>query len=58
MPHYTVVTRNREHRKGGGVAILLPHDLAYTEIDDIQLTKIMNNEQLTVGIKINRNSEL
>ena len=38
MPHYTAVTRNREHGKGGGVAILLRHDLAYTEIDDIQLT--------------------
>ena len=39
MPHYTAVTRNREQRKGRGVAILLGHDLAYTEIDDIQLTK-------------------
>ena len=47
MPHYTAVTRNREHRKRGGVAILLRQDLAFTEIDDIQLTtdteRIMNN---------------
>ena len=35
MPHYTAVTRNREDGKGGDVAILLRHDLAYTEIDDI-----------------------
>ena len=28
MPHYTAVTRNREHGTGGGVAILLRHDLA------------------------------
>ena len=27
MPHYTAVTRNREHRKGGGVAILLCQDM-------------------------------
>ena len=47
MPHYTAVTRNREHRKGGGVAILLRQDLAFTEIDDIQLTKTTDNEQLT-----------
>ena len=33
MPHYTAVTRNREHRKGEGVAILLRQDLAFTEID-------------------------
>ena len=39
MQHYTAVTRNREHVKGGGVAILLSQDLAFTEIDDIQLTK-------------------
>ena len=48
MPHYTAVARNREHRKGGGVAILLRQDLAFTEIDDIQLTKTTDNEQLTV----------
>ena len=36
MPHYTVVTRNREHGEGGG-------DLAYTEIDYIQLTKTTDN---------------
>ena len=33
MPHYTAVTRNREHRKGGGIAILLRQDLAFTEIN-------------------------
>ena len=51
MPHYTAVTRNREHRKGRGVAILLRQDLAFTEIDDIQLTKTTDNEQLTVAIR-------
>ena len=50
MPHYTVVTRNREHKKGGGVAILLRHELAFTEIDDIQLTKTTDTEQLTVTV--------
>ena len=44
MPHYTAVTRNREHRKGGGVTILLSQYLAFTEIDDIQLTKTTDNE--------------
>ena len=58
MPHYTAVTRNREHGKGGGVAILLRHDLAYTEIDDIQLTSTTDNEQLTVAIRIDSNREL
>ena len=28
MPHYTAVSRNREHGQGGGVAILLRQDLA------------------------------
>ena len=58
MPHYTAVTRNREHGKGGDVAILLRHDLAYTEIDDIQLTSTTDNEQLTVAIRIDSNREL
>ena len=58
MPHYTTVTRNREHRKGGGVAILLRQDLAFTEIDDIQLTKTTDNEQLTVAISTDSNREL
>ena len=58
MPHYTAVTRNREHRKGGGVAILLRQDLAFTEIDDIQLTKTTDNEQLTVAIRTDSNREL
>ena len=58
MPHYTVVTRNREHRKGGGVAILLRQDLAFTEIDDIQLAKTTDNEQLAVAIRTNSNCEL
>ena len=58
MPHYTAVTRNREHGKGGGIAILLRHDLAYTEIDDIQLTSTMDNEQLTAAIRIDSNREL
>ena len=58
MPHYTAVTRNREHEKGGNVAILLRHDLAYTEIDDIQLTSTTDNEQLTVAIRIDSNREL
>ena len=52
MPHYTAVTRNREHGKGGGVAILLRQDLAYTEIDGIQLTSTTDNEQLTVAIRL------
>ena len=58
MPHYTAVTRNREHGKGGGVAILLRQDLAFTEIDDIQLTKTTDNEQLTVAIRTDSNREL
>ena len=57
MPHHTAVTRNREHGKGGGVAILLRHDLAYTEIDDIQLTSSTDNEQLTVAIRLDSNRE-
>ena len=58
MPHYAAVTRNREHRKGGGVAILLRQDLAFAEIDDIQLTKTTDNEQLTVAIRTDSNREL
>ena len=58
MPHYTAVTRNREHRKGGGIAILLRQDLAFTEIDDIQLTKTTDNEQLMVAIRTDSNREL
>ena len=58
MPHDTAVTRNREHGKGGGVAILLRHDLACPEIDDIQLTSTTDNEQLTVAIRIDSNREL
>ena len=58
MPLYTAVTRNREHRKAGGVAILLRQDLAFTEIDDIQLTKTTDNEQLTVAIRTDSNREL
>ena len=58
MPHHTAVSRNREHGKGGGVAILLRHDLAYTEIDDIQLTSTTDNEQLTVAIRVDSNREL
>ena len=42
--------------KKRGVAILLRHDLAYTEIDDIQLTKT-TNEQLTVAIITESNRE-
>ena len=48
MPHYTAVTMNREHRKR---AVLLRQDLAFTEIDDIQLTKTTDDEQLTVAIR-------
>ena len=58
MLHYTAVTRNRVHRKGGGVAILLHQDLTFTEIDDIQLTKTTDNEQLTVAIRTDSNREL
>ena len=58
MPRKTAVTRNREHRKGGGVAILLRQDLAFNEIDDIQLTKTTDNEQLTVAIKTDSNRKL
>ena len=32
MLHYTSVTRNREHGKGGGVAILLRQDLAFPRL--------------------------
>ena len=53
MPHYTAVTRNR-----GGVAILLHQDLAFTEIDDIQLTNTTDNEQLTVANRTDSNREL
>ena len=55
IPRYTAVTRNREHR---GLPILLRHDLAYTEIDDIQLTTTTDNEQLMVAIRIDSNREL
>ena len=55
MPHYTAVTRNREHGKGGCVAILLRHDLAYSEIDDIQLTSTTDNEQLAVDLTVTVN---
>ena len=59
MPHCTAVTRNREYRKGGGgVAILLRQDLAFTEFDDIQLTKTTDNEQLMVAIRTDSNREL
>ena len=58
MPHFTDVTRNREHRKGGGVAILLRQDFGFTEIDDIQLTKTTDNEQLTVALRTDSNREL
>ena len=58
MLHYTAVTTNREHRKGGGVAISLRQDLAFIEIDDIQLTKTTDNEQLTVAIRTDSNREL
>ena len=58
MPHYPAVTRNREHRKRGGVAILLRQNLNFTEIDDIQLTKTTDNEQLTVAIRTDSNREL
>ena len=58
MPHYTAVTRSREHTKGGGIAILLHQDLAFTEIDDIQLTKTTDNEQLMVAIRTDINREL
>ena len=58
MPHYTTVTRNREHRKGVGVAILLRQDIAFTEIDDIHLAKTTDNEQLTVAIRTDINREL
>ena len=58
MLHYTAVARDREHRKGGGVAILLRQDLAFTEIDDIQLTKTTDNEQLMVANRTDSNREL
>ena len=58
MSRYTDVMRNRAHRKGEGVAILLRHDLAFTEINDIQLTKTTDNEQLTVAIRTDSNREL
>ena len=37
---------------------MLRQDLAFTEIDDIQLTKTTDNEQLTVAIRTNSNREL
>ena len=52
----TAVTRNREHRKVGGVAILLRQYLAFTEI--IQHTMTTDNEQLTVTIWTDSNREL
>ena len=58
MPHYTAVTRNRGHMKGGGLAILLRQELTFTEIDDIQLIKTTDNEQLTVAIRTDSNREL
>ena len=56
IPRYTALTRNRENRKRGVVAILLRQD--FTEIDDIQLTKTLANEQLTVAIRTDSNREL
>ena len=58
MPHYTAVTRNRKHREGEGVAILLRQDLAFTEIDDILLTKTRDNKQLTVAIRTDSKRKL
>ena len=58
MPHYAAVTWNREHGKGEGVAIWLRQDLALPEIDDIQLIKTTDNEQLTVAIRTESNREL
>ena len=37
---------------------MLRQDLAFTEIDDIQLTKTTDNEQLTVAIRTESNREL
>ena len=37
---------------------MLRQDLAYTEIDDIQLTSTTDNEQLTVAIRLDSNREL
>ena len=37
---------------------MLRQDLAYTEIDDIQLTSTTDNEQLTVAIRTDSNREL
>ena len=37
---------------------MLRQDLAFTEIDDIQLTKTTDNEQLTVAIRTGSNREL
>ena len=42
----------------GNLAILLRQDLAFTEIDDIQLTKTTDNEQLTVAIRTDSNRQL
>ena len=58
IPHYTAVTRNREHGKGVGVATLLRQYLAFAEIDDIQLTTKMDNEQLMVATRTESNREL
>ena len=54
MPHYTVVTRNREHRMGWGIAICLHHDLhRYWHHSDDE-----NNVQFTIAIRIDSNCEL
>ena len=37
---------------------MLRQDLAFTEIDDIQLTKTTDNEQLTVAIRTDSNREV
>ena len=37
---------------------MLRQDVAFTEIDDIQLTKTTDNEQLTVAIRTDSNREL
>ena len=57
MPHYTAVTRNREHGKRGGVTILLRHDLTYTEMTTFSwpVQRIMNNWRLRSDLTVTVN---
>ena len=54
IPEYKIFRNDRTsqtRKRGGGIAIAVKENLAYQEIDDIQLTAPTNNEQLTIAIR-------